>query len=212
MFSLNGRFRATAIAGLIAAGAFAAPAHAHEAGDVLFRVGVTQVRPSSNNGTVLDGSVKLDVNNNVRPSFTLGYMVTRIIGIELLGAWPFEHDVSGSGLGKIGSSKQLPPTVSLQWHFLPDQTFQPYVGLGVNYTRFFDTKAVGPLAGNKLELTDSWGLAAQVGMDVKINERWFVNASLRYIKIDSDVKLNGDKIGKADINPWVTTIAVGYRF
>ena len=77
MFSLNGRIRATAIAGLIAAGAFAAPAQAHEAGDILFRVGATQVRPASNNGTVLDGSVKLDANNNVRPSFCLLYTSPR---------------------------------------------------------------------------------------------------------------------------------------
>jgi len=140
MFSLNGRIRATAIAGLIAAGAFAAPAHAHEAGDVLFRVGVTQVRPSQNNGTVLDGSVKLGVSNNVRPSFTLAYMATRNIGIELLGAWPFQHDVSGSNLGKIGSTKQLPPTLSLQWHILPDSMIQPYIGVGINYTHFFDQR------------------------------------------------------------------------
>ena len=212
MFSLNGRIRATAIAGLIAAGALAAPAHAHEAGDVLFRVGVTQVRPASNNGTVLDGSVKLDANNNVRPSFTLGYMVTRNIGIELLGAWPFQHDVSGSGLGKIGSSKQLPPTLSLQWHFLPDSTVQPYVGVGLNYTHFFDTKATGALEGAKVKLKDSWGIAGQVGMDVKLNDRWFVNADLRYIDISSKVKLNGESIGTAQIDPWVATLAVGYRF
>ena len=87
MFATYRRTRALALA--TACGAtlmLAAPAHAHEAGDILFRVGVTQVRPASNNGTVLDGTVKLDANNKVRPSFTLAYMATRNIGIELLGA------------------------------------------------------------------------------------------------------------------------------
>ena len=109
MFSKLGRVRATAIAGLLAAGAFAVPAHAHEAGDVLLKVGVTQVRPDSNNGSVLNGGVKLDVNNNVRPSFTVTYMATRNIGIELLGAWPFQHDIRGGGLGKIGSTSTCRP-------------------------------------------------------------------------------------------------------
>ncbi|SEI62839.1 MULTISPECIES: OmpW family protein [unclassified Achromobacter] len=213
MFSLNGRIRATAIAGLIAAGAFAAPAHAHEAGDVLFRVGVTQVRPSQNNGSVLDGAVKLDVSNNVRPSFTLAYMATRNIGIELLGAWPFQHDVSGSGgLGKIGSTKQLPPTLSLQWHILPDSMIQPYIGVGINYTHFFDTKAEGALKGSDLKLGDSWGVAAQLGADIKINDRWFMNADIRYIDIKSKVKLDGERVGTARIDPWVATVGVGYRF
>lgn len=199
---------------VLCAAAFTAPALAHEQGDFLIRAGVSQVRPTSDNGSALSGTVDLDVNNDVKPSISGTYMLTRNLGLDVLAAVPFRHDVYGSGAvnGQIGSSKQLPPTVSLQWHFLPDQTVQPFVGLGVNYTRFFSTKAVGPLAGNDLELTDSWGLAAQLGVDVKLNERWFVNASVRYIKIDSDVKLNGNKIGKVDIDPWVTTIAVGYRF
>lgn len=87
MFAMYRRTRALALASACGATLMlAAPAQAHEAGDILFRVGATQVRPSSNNGSVLDGSVKLDVNNNVRPSFTLAYMATRNIGIELLGA------------------------------------------------------------------------------------------------------------------------------
>ncbi len=75
MFSLNGRIRATAIAGLIAASGLAARrmrmkrATCHSGW-------ASRGSPSSNNGTVLDGSVKLDVINTVRPSFTLGYMVT----------------------------------------------------------------------------------------------------------------------------------------
>lgn len=199
---------------VLCAAAFTAPASAHEQGDWLVKAGVSQVRPKSDNGSALSGTVNLDVNNDVKPSITGTYMFTRNIGLDVLAAVPFRHDVYGSGAvnGQIGSSKQLPPTVSVQWHFLPDQTFQPYVGLGVNYTHFFSTRAVGPLAGNDLKLTDSWGLAAQFGVDVKINERWFVNADLRYIDIDSDVKLNGNKIGKANIDPWVATIAVGYRF
>ncbi|AOB29475.1 hypothetical protein AKI39_00505 [Bordetella sp. H567] len=213
MLPLTARPRAALLAVLLAAGAHALPAQAHEAGDVLFKVGATQVRPKSGNGSVLDGSVDVDVGNSVRPSFTLTYMATRHVGIELLGAWPFEHDIRGSGgLGKIGSTKQLPPTLSLQWHFLPDSTVQPYVGVGVNYTHFFDTKSEGAISGSDLELQDSWGVAAQLGVDVKLSERWFMTADLRYIDISSKVKLDGQRIGTAHIDPWVATVGVGYRF
>ncbi|OZI47236.1 hypothetical protein CEK29_00290 [Bordetella genomosp. 5] len=214
MFPMYRRTRALILAALCGGTLLAtAPAVAHEEGDWLLTVGATQVRPKSNNGSVLNGAVGLDVNNNVRPSFTVTYMATRNVGIELLGAWPFEHDIRGSGgLGKIGSTKQLPPTLSLQWHFLPDSTVQPYVGIGLNYTTFFDTKTHGALSGSKLELSDSWGIAGQVGVDVKLSERWFMNADLRYIDISSKVKLDGQRIGTARIDPWVATVGVGYRF
>ncbi|AKQ57756.1 OmpW/AlkL family protein [Bordetella hinzii] len=211
MHSVPGRGRAIVLAALCAA-ALSAPVQAHEEGDWLFKVGATQVRPKSNNGSVLNGTVDLDVNNSVRPSFTITYMATRNVGIELLGAWPFEHDIRGSGLGKIASTKHLPPTLSLQWHFLPDSTVQPYVGVGLNYTHFFDTKTTGALSGSDLKLKDSWGVAAQLGVDIKLSERWFMNADLRYIDISSKVKLNGERIGTARIDPWVATIGVGYRF
>jgi outer membrane protein len=160
---------------------------------------------------VADGTVKLDVGNNARPSFSLTYMATRNIGIELLGAFPFQHNID-SNLGRIGKTKHLPPTLSLQYHFLPDSDFQPYVGVGVNYTMFFDTESRGALAGSDLKLKNSWGFAAQVGVDYKLDKNWFLNADVRYISIRPDVKLNGQSIGKAKLDPVVATIGVGYRF
>ncbi|OWT75072.1 hypothetical protein CEY04_20245 [Achromobacter sp. HZ28] len=203
-----------ALCSLAAALFVAAPAHAYDAGDWLLRVGATQVRPKSNTGNALDGAVGLHADKSVRPSFTVTYMATQNIGIELLGAVPFQHDVSGSGAvsGNIVDTKQLPPTLSLQWHFLPDSKIQPYVGVGLNYTHFFDTKGRGALAGNNVKLTDSWGVAGQVGVDYQLSDRWLLNADVRYIDIDSKVKLNGDTIGHAHVDPWVFTVAVGYRF
>lgn len=201
-----------AVAALMGAGLLAAPlVQAHEAGDVLLKVGVTTVQPKSNNGTVANGTVKLDVGSSTRPSFSLTYMATKNIGIELLGAFPFQHNID-SNLGRIGKTKQLPPTLSVQWHFLPDAKVQPYVGVGLNYTTFFSTKSQGALSGQDLKLSDSWGLAAQIGVDVPLDKNWLLSADVRYINIESDVKLNSAKIGKTKINPWVATLAVGYRF
>ncbi|MBV2181934.1 OmpW family outer membrane protein [Castellaniella sp. MT123] len=201
----NPRIAAAVLAASLLA---ASPVMAHEAGDWLLKAGVSHVEPKSNNGTVAGGAVKLDIDGSTRPSFTLTYMATRNIGIELLGAAPFKHTINADGMGEIGSTKQLPPTLSLQWHFLPESTFQPYVGVGLNYTTFFSTESK---LGN-LSLDDSWGLAGQVGVDVMLDKRWFLNADLRYIGISSKVRLNGTDIGTAHIDPWVVTAGVGYRF
>lgn len=202
-----------------------APVLAHEAGDWLVKVGVSGVMPKSDNGSVgkalAPKGIDLDVGNNMQPSISLTYMATKNIGIELLAATPFSHKIHasaadlGGDIGQIGKTKHLPPTLSVQWHFLPNSDIQPYVGAGLNYTTFFDTKAQGALKGlgfKKLELEDSWGLAAQIGVDIRLSERWFMNADLRYIDIDSKVKLDGKKIGTAKIDPWVATVGVGYRF
>ena len=218
--------RHTLIACLLGMGALASlPAAAHEAGDWILKAGVTGVMPKSHNGTVGKGiaprGIDLDVNSSVRPSFSMTYMATKNLGIELLAAAPFSHDIRGNApdlggdIGRIGKTRHLPPTLSLQWHFLPDAKVQPYVGLGINYTTFFHTKPTGALRDlgvEKLKLTDSWGLAAQVGADVKLNDNWFLNASVRYIDIKTKVKIDGTKIGTAKINPWVATVGVGYRF
>ncbi len=208
------RYR-TALAGcLLAASPFLAQsAAAHQAGDWLLKFGVTQVKPDSDNGSVLGGTVDLDASDNVEPSISLTWMATRHIGIELLGALPFEHDIRSHALGgKIATTKQLPPTLSVQWHFLPTATVQPYVGVGVNYTRFFDTDTKGALSGSRLVLEDSFGLAGQVGVHVPFNEGWFINADVRYADIDTEVNLNSSRIGTANIDPWVTTVGFGLAF
>ena len=102
-------------------------------------------------------------------------------------------------------TQHLPPTLSLQYHFdgynLP-MNVKPFVGVGLNYTTFFKERIyLGN--GNDLDIKDSWGAAGHVGVDFKINTTDAVRVDARYIDLEPDVKLNGEKIGKAEINPWV---------
>ena len=75
-----------------------------------------------------------------------------------------------------------------------------------------DEKTTGALAGTDLSLDDSWGLAGQVGVDYGLSEKWFLNAAVRYIDIDSDATLDGADIGTVEIDPFVYQLQVGYRF
>lgn len=208
---MSSKMLKSAVAVALAGGLLAGAAQAYEAGQWLGRVGVYGVFPESDNLSMGPG-VNLDVDNGYSLGFNFTYMVNPNIGVELLAALPFKHDISLTGAGTIGETKHLPPTVSIQYHIMPEGTVHPYVGLGLNYTNFFSEKTKGALSGSSLKLDDSWGLAGQLGIDIDVAPNWFVNADLRYISIKSDATLNGVDIGTVDINPWVVGLTVGTRF
>lgn len=190
---------------LVAAGSLAAPALAQSAGDMTLGFGVGYVNPKSDNGTVAGGAT--EIGDNTRPTFTFEYFIRDNIGIELLAALPFKHDIYVGG-AKAGVTKHLPPTVSVNYHFPTGGAIKPFVGVGVNYTTFFeDTSPLG-----KLVIEDSWGLAAHLGMDYAISEKGAVRFDVRYIDIDSDVKLNGAKVGKVEIDPLVVGVSYVMKF
>jgi outer membrane protein len=175
--------------------------------DWLVRVGVHSVNPKSDNHPVVN------VDSGQMLTFNVTYKYTDNWGVELLAALPFSHDINLNANGtQVGKTKHLPPTLSLQYHFAPQATIRPYVGVGLNYTLFFEEKTQGALAGTKLELDPSFGLAGQVGMDVALNDKWFVNADVRYIDIDSDAKLNGASLNTVNIDPYVIGVSIGRRF
>lgn len=184
----------------------AAPAAlAQSAGTWTFGVGAHNVVPTSNNGTLNTalGAVKLDVGSNVRPTITGEYFIQDNLGLEVIAALPFQHDINVVGVGKVGSTKHLPPTISLNYHFgAPDAAVKPYVGAGVNYTWFFGEKTQGVLNGVDLSLKNSWGLAAQAGIDFAVGNG-AIRVNVRHIDIDSDVSLNRAKVGTANIDPLV---------
>ncbi|NRD74787.1 outer membrane protein OmpW [Shewanella sp. VB17] len=197
---------------------FTASAFAHQAGDVIVRVGVATVTPNESS-PVVAGIAEFGVSNDTQLGLNFGYMLTDNIGIELLAASPFSHDISLGSLGKIAETKQLPPTLVAQYYFgSADETLRPYVGVGVNFTNFYDNEFTqsGKEAGlSDLSLTNSWGLAAQVGIDYQVNSNWLVNASVWYAKISTDVTFNlSDSPQKiaTDIDPWVYMVSVGYIF
>lgn len=201
----------------VALGLSATPALAQTAGSWTVGVGAHNVEPKSGNGTLVAtplGDLTMDVGTNVRPTITAEYFVKDNLGIEVLAALPFQHDIAVTGVGKVGSTKHLPPTVSLQYHFGQGKV-KPFVGLGVNYTRFFSTKTEGPIAGADLELSDSWGLAGHVGLDVQIGDKSAIRIDYRKIDIDTKAKLNGANLGtrnQVNIDPSVYGVAYVFAF
>ncbi|RFA25534.1 hypothetical protein CAI21_19050 [Alkalilimnicola ehrlichii] len=202
------------------------PALALEQGDWLVRVGPTWVIPNDDSGAVKPlGQKGVEVDSSVALGASLTYMITNNLGVEILAATPFSHDVSGSkdlsGLGTIAEVTHLPPTVTLQYYFNVSDVVRPYLGAGINYTAFFDEKLrASPLRDDmgyrKISLDDSFGWAVQAGVDVPLQNGWFVNAAVWYLSIDTTAKITGPgndtlKVD-VDIDPWTVMVGGGKHF
>lgn len=209
---------------LAAAMALAAPALAAEAGDWLVRARAIGVLPTDESDGITPGLTtgKLQAQPAVVPEIDFTYMATENIGFELILATT-PHDVEGrgsiAGLGKVADTWLLPPTLLAQWHFLPQSRFNPYVGAGINYTitygedatRSLETALGGP---TKVDLGNSVGWALQAGIDVSLDERWFLNIDAKYIdmSVDARIKTGGTtRKDNVDINPVIVGAGIGYR-
>jgi outer membrane protein len=175
---------------------------------------------SSSDITVNGSSVAnsgVGVDEDIVPEIDITYMLTQHVGLELILATS-NHNVTARGslsaLGKVINTDVLPPTLTLQYHFNPEGTIRPYAGVGVNYTHFYDEKVRGPLdaPGSNIRLDSSWGLAAQLGVDYMLNNDWFINADIKYIKIDSTATFQDTAFGNVEVDVDIDPIVVGLGF
>lgn len=234
----------TLLAVALTAAVFAPIAAQAEAGDIVVRLRATNVNPdeSSNLGKdtikaygqgiadALYGAnsagANLKVDDNTIPEIDFTYYFTKNIAAELILAVGTRHDVSISQQGPalfkkgLGSVNLLPPTLTAQWHFMPDQTFDPYVGAGAAYVLGMDRRLTARTAlGNEpIHIDrDMFGPALQAGFDVNLTDKWLVNFDVKKVWFDTDVKLNVNgtgwkKIDSLDIDPWVVSIGIGKKF
>lgn len=152
----------------------------------------------------------LSVNDKWIPEVDVSYFFTPNIAAELILTYPQKHTVHSDALGQdIGTLKHLPPTLTVQYHFIPTGTIRPYVGGGVNYTRFSSVH----LAGGAATIDkNSWGLAVQAGVDFQVAPNVFLNLDVKKVQIGTDVSLGGVNQGSFKVNPWLLGVGVGYRF
>lgn len=193
--------------GVLAAGAALVVCSGAQATDLVLRVGVHDVVPTSNNNPTVH------VGSNATLSVGGAWFVTDNLAIDLLGAIPFKHDIYLNSNGaKVGSVKQLPPTLGVQYHFNRGGFFDTHIGAGINYTLFFDKQTSGALAGTKLTIDNSFGGALQAGADIKLGDDWLLGLDIRWIAIKAEAKVNGSSIGDVKVDPMVYGLTIGKRF
>ncbi|WP_409026219.1 OmpW family outer membrane protein [Gallibacterium anatis] len=192
-------------------------AMAHQAGEFFVRGGPILAVPNTAThnyaGNALD--YNFDVNSNAQLGLTGTYMITDNLGVELLAATPFSHEIKQAGLGTIAKTKHLPPSLYLQYYFLnADAPARPYVGAGINYTTFFSEQE--KLDGlSNLKLKDSWGPVVNAGIDINLTDKLFLNTSVWWAKIKTKATfdLGGQpQEARVTLDPTIFFVGLGYRF
>lgn len=190
------------------AATLAAPlAQAQDTGSWLVRGRVLHL-DSANKGSVADAGITLE--NKTFPEVDISYFFTPNLAAELVLTYPQKHDLMAGGAA-IGSIKHLPPTLSLQYHVTGLQGFRPYVGAGINYTRFSGFKLNSGAATDVDK--NSFGLAIGAGVDVPLQGGWLLNVDLKKVQIRAkDVTAGGKNLGDLKVDPVLFSVGVGYRF
>ena len=215
--------------GLLMGMGLSGSAQAWEAGDWLVRLRGLHIDPSADsdpiNAPALGGAVpgsEVDVDTSTVPELDITYMWTKHIGTELVLAVS-ENTISAAGtasdLGDVADVWLLPPSLTVQYHFLPDSRFSPYIGAGVNWTVFFsedlDSNFSNP--GDSIDLENSFSYVFQAGFDVKLDNDWFINLDVKYIDLNTEATIRNSSAGDifvddVDIDPWTFGFGIGKRF
>ncbi|MGY0633769.1 OmpW/AlkL family protein [Luteimonas sp. A478] len=168
--------------------------------------GVTLLEPHSN------PAEGIDIDGGPAPTLSATWHVDDNWGVELWGAADsFDHRVRGPE-GKIGTVEQQPIALSGQYHFgQADQTFRPFVGLGVFQSNISD-EDLNP-GGDHVSLDTPRGAIGTIGVDMNITPTWFARADARYMRSRADVNVAGVSTGdEIKLDPWTVGIGLGARF
>jgi len=184
-------------------------AHAEDTTPWLVRVRAVNLDSANKDSTGLG----LSIDDKVIPEVDISYFVTPQFAVELVLTYPQKHTISSNGV-EIGSLKHLPPTLTAQYHVTTLGAFKPYVGAGLNYTRFSDVQ-FNPAVQAALQPSidkNSFGWALQAGFDWAINDRVVLNLDVKKVQIRTDVSSFGVKAGEFKVDPLLIGVGVGYRF
>lgn len=161
-------------------------------------------------GTVIPGA-STSVSWSVVPMLDVAYYLNKNWAIEAICCIT-PHHIQGAGLltgADVGRTWVFPPSVMLQYHFTNFGAFQPYLGVGANFTAYLGTRAgnnnwwLGFAPGStlaglggvnasfyNLNITPSWGVVGQAGFDYMLSEHWGVNLDLKYIMMEPNAHAN----------------------
>lgn len=219
-----GRCRIVA-AMIIAAAAASLPAavSAKDAGDIMVRFRGIGFMPSesgaANDGTLAIGG-EASVDDTIIPELDITYFFTKNIAAELILATT-RHSVAvnSSSLGDVdvGEVSLLPPVLTLQYHFMPDSRFSPYIGAGLNYTIFYNAsrgRGSSSVSITDVDYSNSLGYALQAGIDIQLRDWWYANFDIKKVFVDTDINVNNGVVraNGTDLDPRVIGVGIGYRF
>jgi outer membrane protein W len=166
---------------------------------------------SAGPGSLVPGATT-NTSWSVIPKLEISYFVTKNWALSTICCLS-HNTVTGTGVlagSTLAKTFVFPPTLLLQYHFTNWGAFQPYIGVGVNYTTFWGTRAgnnnwnlfthpasfaaiglppVLSIPGfnstfYSASISPSWGVVGQVGANYMFNDHWGVYADVKYIMME----------------------------
>jgi outer membrane protein len=208
--------------------AYASSAHAQEAGSWAVKLGVNQIRPQVSSGNLSAPSLsgtKIDVKSATSLILTGTYGYTDNISVEAYIGLPYKHDVVGdgaiAGVGRLGTVKQVSPTIFAQYRFLaPSAPLRPYVGIGPTYAYFFDEQGSGTLTAltnpggvpTRASVDSAWGVSGQVGITWDLQNHWYLDGSVIKTYVKTTEHLSTGQSLDLKLDPISVNLSIGYRF
>ena len=202
-------FTLAATAILLAGGVLLPVASQAQDAPFLVRVRAVDLESANTDSTGLD----LSINNKIIPEIDFSYFITPQWALELVLTYPQKQTIRAGGT-EIGTLKHLPPTLTAQYHFTSLGAFKPYVGAGLNYTRFSNVSFI-PAVQTALQPSlskNSVGFAVQAGFDYEFLKNTYFNVDVKKVQIRTDVRSAGTKVGTFKVDPWLIGVGIGRRF
>ncbi|KAA2285042.1 OmpW/AlkL family protein [Arenimonas fontis] len=186
-----------------------APASAQ---DFSATIGYQNVNPKSGNGTL--AGAEADVNDDWSLTGSVAWHFADNWSAELWsGLARFEHEVSLAGLGTVAGVEHRPTTLGINYHFMSEGRFRPFVGLGYGWVSLSGERTLGPLAGLGIRADDANGISFNAGADVYFTENFFLRLDVRKLDFDTDVSIETlGNVGTAEVDPLVYGLSAGIRF
>lgn len=171
--------------------------------------------------TTLFFSVARDITEHVDVQLSLGYPPEHDVVLKIVDATPLPASVAAQNGVLVSRTRQIAPTLFANYKFgSADSKFRPFVGVGVNYTKFEPTESTAAndaISGGKtnISMTDSWGLAWQAGAAYKFDKNWSISGTYATAHVNSTITTNTlGVVRNLDVSfrPITFTVAVGYSF
>lgn len=175
-------------------------------------LGFQNTDPKSDNGQLAGADAT--VNDDWSLTGSAAYAFNDNWSVELWsGLANFEHEVSLAGLGTVASVEHRPTTLSVNYHFAPDSTVRPFIGLGYGWVNVSGERTQGALAGLGIDGSNANGIAFGAGLDWFVNDNFFLRADVRRLSFETEVTVETlGNVGTAEVDPIVYGISAGLRF
>ena len=175
-------------------------------------LGYQNTDPKSDNGQLAGADAT--VNDDWSLTGSAAYAFNDNWSVELWsGLAKFEHEVSLAGLGTVASVEHRPTTLSVNYHFAPDSTVRPFIGLGYGWVNVSGERTLGALSGLGIDGSNANGIAFGAGLDWFVSDNVFIRADVRRLSFETDVTVETlGNVGTAEVDPLVYGISAGFRF